>query len=328
MKYYKEEENRIICLLCRHYCKLKEGQVGICGVNQNVNHSLKNLVYGKVAAINVDPVEKKPLYHFLPNTKSLSIGTVGCNFKCPFCQNWQISQTSITDTSHSLSPKEIVDLAIKHRCQSISYTYNEPTIFYPFAKDIALLAKEKGIKSIFVSNGLETPEVIDDMRGVIDAFNIDLKSFDEGYYKKSLKGSLSGVLDTLKRLKERGFWVEVTTLIVPDVNDSKEEIEKIASFIANEMDIYTPWHISAFHPDYKMDDTKSTSIDKMMEAKEIGQRAGLKYIYLGNIGAMSITRCPECNFELIKRDGYMVIENRLKEGHCPNCDRLIEGVWS
>ena len=328
MKYYKEEENRIVCLLCRHYCKLKEGQVGICGVNQNVNHSLKNLVYGKVAAINVDPVEKKPLYHFLPNTKSLSIGTVGCNFKCPFCQNWQISQTSITDTSYSLSPKEIVDLAIKHRCQSISYTYNEPTIFYPFAKDIALLAKEKGIKSIFVSNGLETPEVIDDMRGVIDAFNIDLKSFDEGYYKKSLKGSLSGVLDTLKRLKERGLWVEVTTLIVPDVNDSKEEIEKIASFIANEMDIYTPWHISAFHPDYKMDDTKSTSIDKMMEAKEIGQRAGLKYIYLGNIGAMSITRCPECNFELIKRDGYMVIENRLKEGHCPNCDRLIEGVWS
>ena len=328
MKYYKEEENRIVGLLCRHYCKLKEGQVGICGVNQNVNHSLKNLVYGKVAAINVDPVEKKPLYHFLPNTKSLSIGTVGCNFKCPFCQNWQISQTSITDTSHSLSPKEIVDLAIKHRCQSISYTYNEPTIFYPFAKDIALLAKEKGIKSIFVSNGLETPGVIDDMRGVIDAFNIDLKSFDEGYYKKSLKGSLSGVLDTLKRLKDRGFWVEVTTLIVPDVNDSKEEIEKIASFIANEMDIYTPWHISAFHPDYKMDDTKSTSIDKMMEAKEIGQRAGLKYIYLGNIGVMSITRCPECNFELIKRDGYMVIENRLKEGHCPNCDRLIEGVWS
>jgi len=328
MKYYKEEENRIVGLLCRHYCKLKEGQVGICGVNQNVNHSLKNLVYGKVAAINVDPVEKKPIYHFLPNTKSLSIGTVGCNFKCPFCQNWQISQTSITDTSHSLSPKEIVDLAIKHRCQSISYTYNEPTIFYPFAKDIALLAKEKGIKSIFVSNGLETPGVIDDMRGVIDAFNIDLKSFDEGYYKKSLKGSLSGVLDTLKRLKDRGFWVEVTTLIVPDVNDSKEEIEKIASFIANEMDIYTPWHISAFHPDYKMDDTKSTSIDKMMEAKEIGQRAGLKYIYLGNIGVMSITRCPECNFELIKRDGYMVIENRLKEGHCPNCDRLIEGVWS
>ena len=328
MKYYKDDGNKIVCLLCRHYCKLKEDQVGICGVNQNVNHSLKNLVYGKIAAINVDPVEKKPLYHFLPNTKSLSIGTVGCNFKCPFCQNWQISQTNSMDSSHLLSPKEIVDLAIQYGCKSISYTYNEPTIFYPFAKDIALLAKEKGIRSVFVSNGLETPEVIDDMRGVIDAFNIDLKSFDEGYYKKSLKGSLSGVLDTLKRLKERGFWVEVTTLIVPDVNDSKEEIEKIASFIANEMDIYTPWHISAFHPDYKMDDSKGTTVDKMLEAKEIGKRAGLKYIYLGNINSDSITNCPDCGYELIKRRGYMVLENRLKDGSCPNCGRKIEGIWS
>jgi len=328
MKYYKDDGNKIVCLLCRHYCKLKEDQVGICGVNQNENHSLKNLVYGKIAAINVDPVEKKPLYHFLPNTKSLSIGTVGCNFKCPFCQNWQISQTNSMDSSHLLSPKEIVDLAIQYGCKSISYTYNEPTIFYPFAKDIALLAKEKGIRSVFVSNGLETPEVIDDMRGVIDAFNIDLKSFDEGYYKKSLKGSLSGVLDTLKRLKERGFWVEVTTLIVPDVNDSKEEIEKIALFIANEMDIYTPWHISAFHPDYKMDDSKGTTVDKMLEAKEIGKRAGLKYIYLGNINSDSITNCPDCGYELIKRRGYMVLENRLKDGSCPNCGRKIEGIWS
>jgi len=328
MKYYKDDGNKIVCLLCRHYCKLKEDQVGICGVNQNVNHSLKNLVYGKIAAINVDPVEKKPLYHFLPNTKSLSIGTVGCNFKCPFCQNWQISQTNSMDSSHLLSPKEIVDLAIQYGCKSISYTYNEPTIFYPFAKDIALLAKEKGIRSVFVSNGLETPEVIDDMRGVIDAFNIDLKSFDEGYYKKSLKGSLSGVLDTLKRLKERGFWVEVTTLIVPDVNDSKEEIEKIASFIANEMDIYTPWHISAFHPDYKMDDSKGTTVDKMLEVKEIGKMAGLKYIYLGNINSDSITNCPDCGYELIKRRGYMVLENRLKDGSCPNCGRKIEGIWS
>jgi pyruvate formate lyase activating enzyme len=329
MRYYREESDRIVCLLCRHYCKLKDGQVGICGVNENHQGKLKNLVYGKVAAINIDPIEKKPLYHFLPTTTSLSIGTVGCNFKCPFCQNWQISQTKDFENSHDLSPEKIVELAIENGCHSISYTYNEPTIFYPFAKDIALLAKKRGIKSLFVSNGLETPEVIEDMKGVIEAFNIDLKSFDPSYYKKTLKGSLEGVLDTLRLLKRGGFWVEVTTLIVPGVNDSDEELEKIATFIADEMDIYTPWHISAFHPDYKMDDTPSTSIEKMFKAKEIGKKAGLKYIYMGNIrGVLAITKCPKCGYELIKRDGFRVIENHLQDGKCPKCSREIEGVWS
>jgi pyruvate formate lyase activating enzyme len=327
MQYYKEDGNRIVCLLCRHYCKLKEDQVGICGVNKNENGKLKNMVYGKVAALNVDPIEKKPLYHFLPSTTSLSLGTVGCNFQCPFCQNWQISQTKELEGSYEISPAQIVDLALEKGCKSISYTYNEPTIFYPFAKDIALLGKEKGLKSVFVSNGLETPEVIEDMKGVIDAFNIDLKSFDPAYYKKTLKGSLEGVLDTLKRLKQGGFWVEVTTLIVPGTNDSKEEITKIAEFIANEMDIYTPWHISAFHPDYKMTDTDGTSLDKLLEAKKIGEKAGLKYIYLGNVPNMSITVCPKCGYEVIKRSAFRVLENDLVDGKCPKCHRAIEGVW-
>ncbi len=327
MQYYKRDNEKIVCLLCRHYCKLKEGQVGICGVNANEHGELKNLVYGKVAAINVDPVEKKPLYHFLPSTTSLSIGTVGCNFKCPFCQNWQISQTKDFDSSHDLSPEEIVKLAIKHNCKSISYTYNEPTIFYPFAKDIALLAKRHDIRSIYVSNGLETPEIIEDMKGVIDAFNIDLKSFNPDYYKKTLKGSLDGVLDTLKRLKKGGFWVEVTTLIVPNVNDSSEELKQIASFIANEMDIYTPWHISAFHPDYKMSDGNSTTMEMMLRAKEIGEMVGLKYIYMGNVKNDAITKCPDCGYDLIKRVGFSVVYNHLKDGKCPRCNRSIEGVW-
>jgi pyruvate formate lyase activating enzyme len=329
MEYYKKDADKIVCLLCRHYCKLKEDQVGICGVNQNKNQKLKTLVYGKVAALNVDPIEKKPLYHFLPDTKSLSLGTVGCNFQCPFCQNWQISQTSKSDSSYELTPQQIVDLAVEKGCNSISYTYNEPTIFYPFAKDIALFAKKRGIKSIFVSNGFESQEVIEDMKGVIDAFNIDLKSFDEGYYKRSLKGSLESVLDTLKRLKDGGFWVEVTTLIVPNVNDSKEELAKIANFIATKLDIYTPWHISAFHPDYKMKDSSFTNLDKMLEAKEIGERAGLKYIYMGNIrGELAVTRCPDCKKEIIKRDGFRVVENHLIDGRCPKCSRIIEGIWS
>jgi pyruvate formate lyase activating enzyme len=328
MEYYRREADKIVCLLCRHYCKLKEGQVGICGVNKNENNKLKNLVYGKVAALNIDPIEKKPLYHFLPSTTSLSLGTVGCNFRCSFCQNWQISQTKELSSSYEISPKEIVQLAVKHGCKSISYTYNEPTIFYPFAKDIALLAKEEGIRSVFVSNGLESREVIEDMVGVIDGFNIDLKSFNKDYYKKELKGSLEGVTDTLKELKKRGFWVEVTTLIVPKINDSNEEIKDIASFIANELDIYTPWHISAFHPDFKMRDRDGTPLSKMQEALDIGKEVGLKYIYMGNVGVLSVTKCPKCEYPLIKRRGFEVIENHLIEGRCPKCEREIEGVWS
>ncbi|MCH9813554.1 MAG: AmmeMemoRadiSam system radical SAM enzyme [Epsilonproteobacteria bacterium] len=327
MHYFRVEDEKIICLLCQHYCKLKEGQVGICGVNQNQNSILKNLVYGRVVALHVDPVEKKPLYHFLPGTLSLSLGTVGCNFRCPFCQNWQISQSKDIARGDLVSAEQVVALALEKGCKSISFTYNEPTIFYPFAKEIALRAKTKGLKSIFVSNGLESAEVIEDMKGVIDGFNVDLKSFDPHYYKKTLKGSLSGVLETLKRLKKGGFWVEVTTLIVPGSNDSRAELQKIASFIANEMDIYTPWHISAFHGDYKMQDTPRTSIEKLLEAKEIGEMAGLKYIYMGNVQTKAVTFCPHCKDGVMTRNRFELLEYRLKDGTCPKCNRAIEGVW-
>jgi len=324
---YARKGEKIICQLCRHYCQLSEGQTGICGVNANSGGKLQNLVYGKVAALNIDPIEKKPLYHFLPASKALSLGTVGCNMQCPFCQNWQISQTSILEGSTEVTPEQLVALALEHGCKSIAYTYNEPTIFYPFAKDVALLAHAHGIKNIFVSNGLETPEVIADMRGVIDGFNIDLKSFRSDYYKKHLKGSLEGVLDTLKRLKEEGFWVEVTTLIVPGDNDSEEELYRIATFIAEELDRYTPWHISAFYPNYKVEDKPSTSGEILQQAREIGASCGLSYIYEGNTLRDGITYCPACHTELITRVGYQVTENLLEEGRCPVCDRNIEGVW-
>jgi pyruvate formate lyase activating enzyme len=328
MEYYKKTSKGIRCLLCRHYCNLAEGQTGICGVNKNEDGKLKNIVYGKVAALNIDPIEKKPLYHFLPGTTALSIGTVGCNLQCPFCQNWQISQTGDISFSEEVMPEQIVSLAVDKGCKTIAYTYNEPVIFYPFAHDIAVLAKRYGIKNVFVSNGMESPEVIDEMVGIIDGFNIDLKSFNPGFYKKTLKGDLDAVLDTLKLLREKGFWLEVTTLVVPGENDSDEELKNIASFIVKELGDYTPWHISAFYPTYKMTNKSRTSLNSLQRAYNIGVDQGLKYIYKGNVAERGITYCLECNNELIVRNGYYILKNLIgTKGHCPYCNAKIEGVW-
>jgi pyruvate formate lyase activating enzyme len=329
MEYYKKEEGkeRIICLLCRHFCKLKEGQVGICGVNKNVDGELKTLVYGHPIALNVDPVEKKPLYHVLPGSSVLSFGTVGCNFKCPFCQNWDISQESKVNEEIKVSPEQMVELALEHGSQSIAYTYNEPTIFYPYAKDIGVIAKEKGLKNIFVSNGFESAEIIEDMASWVDAANIDLKSWDDAYYKKVLKGGLEVVKDTLRRMVAVGIWIEVTTLIIEGDNDSDSDLREMAEFIANDLGKHVPWHLSAFHPDYKMLDNHATKLETLERAKTIGQKAGLEYIYLGNVPVHGDTYCPECHELLIDRTGYTVTINNLIEGHCPKCNRAIEGIW-
>ncbi|NPA81415.1 MAG: AmmeMemoRadiSam system radical SAM enzyme [Epsilonproteobacteria bacterium] len=329
IKYYKKEEgkDRIICLLCRHYCKLKEGQVGICGVNKNEGGELKNLVYGHPVALNVDPIEKKPLYHVLPGTKAFSFGTVGCNFKCPFCQNWQISQEKNVNEEIYVSPEKMVDLALEYGCKSIAYTYNEPTIFYPYARDVGVIARERGLKNLFVSNGFESPEIIKDMPNWLDAANIDLKCWDEGYYKKVLKGGLEAVKDTLRMMVSEGIWVEVTTLLIEGENDKDEDLEAMANFIANELGRHVPWHLSAFHPDYKMTDHKWTGIETLQRAKRIGEKAGLYYIYLGNVPVHGDTHCPNCGELLIDRTGYSVVVNNLKDGHCPKCNREIEGVW-
>jgi pyruvate formate lyase activating enzyme len=327
MKYFKQEGQRLICLLCSHYCHLKEGQKGICGVNQNIEGVIKNLVYGYPVALHVDPVEKKPLYHFLPGSRAFSLGTIGCNFKCPFCQNWSISQERTLHVKDYVSPKDIVDAALRYDCASIAFTYNEPTIFYPYAKDISLLAHQKGIKTIFVSNGFESSEVIDDMKGVIDAANIDLKSFNHDYYKKVLGGGLEVILENLKHFKRNGIWVEITTLIVPTHNDSDEELRSIASFIANELDTQTPWHISAFHPDYHEQDLPNTPLQTLQRAEKIGKEAGLKHIYLGNAGVENPTRCAACDTLLIDRRNYDLLENHLIDGRCPHCQKPLAGVF-
>ena len=327
MKYYKTLPNeKIECLLCRHYCQMKEGQIGICGVNKNTNGSLENLVYAHPSALNVDPVEKKPLYHFLPGTLALSLGTVGCNFACPFCQNWGISQSKNIDKSVTITPEQMVDLAKRHKCSSIAYTYNEPTIFYPYAKDIGVIAKEEGIKNIFVSNGFESNEVVKDMASWLDGANIDLKSWDERYYKRVLKGGLEAVKDTIKTMASEGIWVEVTTLLIEGENDSKKELEEMASFIAS-IDKWIPWHLSAFHPDYKMKDHNFTGLETLKKAYNIAKKAGLCYVYLGNVPVHGDTYCPKCGELLIDRTGYNVAINKLINGKCPKCGREIEGIW-
>lgn len=325
MNFCKANDDKRTCLLCLHYCSLKNNQIGLCGVNQNINNKIKCLVYGHISAINIDAIEKKPLYHFLPSSKSLSIGTVGCNFKCSFCQNWGISQSKKINNSKYTSVYDIVKLAKENNCASISYTYNEPTIFYPFAKDIACEAKKYNIKSVYVSNGFESIEVARDMIGIIDAINVDLKCFNEKYYKK-LGGDLLKVLNNLKLFAKENIHLEITTLIVPSKNDSSEELSNIASFIKNELGANIPWHISAFHPDYKEQDLQRTSLESLELAKEIGENIGLKHVYIGNTDLNNYTKCIKCKKILLHRQYFNTIKNEVKHGLCP-CGEKLEGVF-
>jgi len=284
MQYYRSKSKEsITCLLCRHSCELKEAKGGICGVNINKEGRLKNLVYNYPSALHIDPIEKKPLYHFLAGSKTFSLGTVGCNFHCPFCQNYAISQIHEVDTRVSYTPKEIVSLALKYQTQSISYTYNEPTIWYPYAKDIGMLAQQEGLKNIFVSNGFESVAVLEDMTQWVDAINIDLKSFSKHYYKQTLKADLDGVLETLRFIAHSSIHLEITSLLIPNINDSIKEVEQMARFIAEELGTEIPWHLSAFHPDYKMQDTAPTELKVMQRSQEIAYKYGIKHVYLGNV---------------------------------------------
>ena len=327
MKYYKKDidSDKLICLLCSHYCKLKIDQIGICGINKNTGSKIDCLVYGHIAAMNVDPIEKKPLYHFYPQSKSLSLGTVGCNFKCSFCQNWGISQEKKINKEKFFSPIDIVSLALKHNCKSISYTYNEPTIFYPYAKDIAIEAKKYNIKSVYVSNGFESSEVASDMIGIIDAINVDLKCFTNEYYKK-LGGSLDVLLKNLKFFSKSSIHLEITTLLVPSKNDSDEEVTKIAKFIKDELGEDIPWHISAFHPDYKELELPRTSKESLLKAKKIGNDLGLKHVYIGNAGIDNHTRCVKCEKVLIHRQYFNTLSNNLHNNKC-SCSNVLKGVF-
>ncbi len=327
MEYYISKGERLVCQLCAHYCSLKEDQSGLCGVNRRVGDRIENLVYGHPVALHVDPMEKKPLYHVLPGSKVLSLGTVGCNFHCPFCQNWRISQTHRIDDGRFFAPEQIVSMALEQGCAGIAYTYNEPTVFYPYARDIAVRAKAKGLRNVFITNGFESDAVAADMCGLFDAANVDLKSFDPRYYKKELLGGLEEVKKTLITFKRGGIWVEVTTLIIPTINDSDEELTAIARFIAQELGLETPWHVSAFHPDYKLTDVGATPTQTLERAVRIAQAVGLRYVYAGNTSQAQVTMCRHCGAALIERSGIRMLHSVLLHGACPQCGTTLEGVF-
>jgi pyruvate formate lyase activating enzyme len=331
MFWERLEGDRGQCHLCAHECKISESNFGVCGVRQNAKGVLQTLAYGRLIAANIDPIEKKPLYHFLPGSTSYSIATIGCNFKCGFCQNWQISQASIKEgddaPGREAMPEQIVEAAKKSNCRSISYTYTEPTIYFEYAYDTARLAKRAGLSNVFVTNGYMTRQALETIKPYLDAANVDLKSFRDGSYKTMCKARLQPVLDTIAAMKELGVWLEVTTLVIPGENDSDEELGQIAAFLAG-VDGDIPWHISQFHPDYQFDDHGVTPVETLRRARDIGRRAGLRYVYLGNVREGTNTNCPQCR-ELIVERRYMGLNRlNLNNGRCPVCGTTISGVWS
>jgi pyruvate formate lyase activating enzyme len=329
--YDRLENEKVRCLLCNHNCVITEGKTGICGVRENRSGILVSLVYGKVIASHCDPIEKKPLFHFIPGSRSYSIATVGCNFRCFFCQNADISQMPSDHNrimGQDMTPEEIVEDALNTRSASIAYTYTEPTIYYELAVDTARLASFKGLKNVFVSNGYMTEQCLEDMSPDLHAANVDLKAFTDEFYKEQCGAKLEPVLRTLETMKRLGIWLEVTTLLIPGLNDSKEELKEISRFLAN-LDTDIPWHISRFHPTYRLTDIPSTPPDTIQRARDLGYEAGLKYVYTGNLPGDEgeKTFCHNCGELLIDRFGFTVTKNRIKENLCPECGSEIPGVW-
>ncbi len=333
MFYSKEKENNVRCNLCSHHCRIKPGHRGICAVRENRDGTLYTLVYGKLISENSDPIEKKPLFHFLPGTRSYSIATVGCNFQCLHCQNWQISQYPRLNRDAAIpgdkrSPEDVVDSAIADGAKSISYTYVEPTIFYEMAFETARLAKKRELKNVFVSNGFMSEEVTRHLSTVLDGINIDLKAFTDKFYHEVCKARLQPVLDNIKLMHELGVWVEVTTLIIPGWNDSQAELREIARFIKG-VSNSIPWHVTAFYPTYKMMDRPPTPVDTLRKAREIGLEEGLRFVYEGNVPGEGgeNTYCPSCGETLIERYGFRIVKNNMDDGRCPKCGEEIEGIW-
>jgi len=328
---FQEETARgIMCRICPNECVLKEGEMSKCNNRKVIKSKLYTLAYGNPCSVNVDPVEKKPLYHFFPGTRAYSIATAGCNLVCLNCQNWTISQTSPDKTrNYSLMPEKVVSECIAKECKSIAYTYSEPVTFYEYAFDTAVLAKRAGIRNIFKSNGYIYPEPLKKLCSVIDAANIDLKSFSESTYLKLSGGKLQPVLDSLRIYRDMGVWLEITNLIVPKWTDNSEEIRKMCRWLAENGFTKVPVHFSRFYPTYKLEQLPPTPVDILNKAVQIAQDEGLLYVYTGNApgNELSDTKCPGCGNILIIRQGYRIASNNLAGGKCNKCGRNIDGVW-
>ena len=331
--FYTQEETGLRCSLCSHHCLIAAGQRGLCRVRENQDGKLYSLVYGQVAAEAADPVEKKPLYHFLPGSRTWSIATQGCNFSCKHCQNHSLSQLARRQEpmGRRRSAQEVVAMAQAAGCRSISYTYSEPAIFFEFAEDCALAAKEQGLANIFVSNGYMSEQAAERAAGAgkwLDAANIDIKAFSGKFYRDICGAKLAPVLETVQRLHGLGVWLEITTLIIPGLNDSAEELRGLAKFIAG-LSPDIPWHLSAFHPAYKLMDVPRTPVAALLRARDIGQSAGLRYVYLGNVllSGAGDTFCPDCGEVLAIRSRLGEKKAKLAS-QCPSCGRAIAGRWN
>ncbi|MBU0971826.1 MAG: AmmeMemoRadiSam system radical SAM enzyme [Proteobacteria bacterium] len=331
--YDKLERNLVQCRVCNHFCKIKDGKKGICNVRENQGGMLVSLVFDQIIATSVDPIEKKPIFHFKPGSYSYSIATMGCNFNCHFCQNSDIAQMP-SDTKgvirgKKIHPRKIVEQAVAAGCQSISYTYTEPSVFFELAYETAKVAKENHLSNIFVTNGYMSGDLISLVTPFLDAVNVDLKAFDEKFYQTYCHARLEPVKQTLRLMKKAGILVEVTTLLIPGLNDDPEELARLAAFLVNDLGCDTPWHVSRFHPSYRMTHMGPTPVAALERACEIGQKAGLAHVYTGNVPGLSFenTRCRSCDALVVKRHGY-TIENYLKEnGTCPVCDVGVVGIY-
>ncbi len=344
----KLKNNVVQCFACNRRCNISDGNAGFCGVRVNDGGKLSLSVYGKPCAVWADPIEKKPLFHFLPGTRSFSIGTFGCNFACEFCQNWDISQApqearvrdpqgwrmyfqTLIDRCKDLPPEAVVEGAVEGGCKSISFTYNEPTIFSEYAIDTMKIGKKKGLKGVYVTNGYETKECWDALKGYIHAVNIDLKAYNQKFYTELCKvPNFEHVKESIEYAKKLGIWVEVTTLLIPNWNDDEKELKAEAEWLAS-VDPEMPWHVTAFHPDYKMLGEKATAPEALIKAREIGKAAGLKHVYCGNLpftySGYETTFCPKCGKEIIRRIGFSIKELNVDKGKCRFCKHTINGVW-
>jgi len=325
MFYSRIGNHKVKCELCPHLCEIANGKRGICRVRENRDGFLLSLNYNRLVAANIDPIEKKPLFHFFPGSQSYSIAAIGCNFRCLHCQNWTISQVKgDIIKGEEIFPEKVVQSALNNNCLSISYTYTEPTIYYETAYDISVLAHERGLKNIFVTNGYINPDPLNHIAPYLDAANIDLKSMNEDFYQKICGAKLKPVLERIKQYYQLGIWIEITTLIIPGYNDNEEELKEIAEFIAS-IDKGISWHVTAFYPTYQLNDAPPTAMSTLRQACQIGKDKGLHYVYQGNIGQGEDTYCPSCGKKIISRN-YFSIDNKIIDDKCPFCGEKICGV--
>ncbi|MCP2604680.1 AmmeMemoRadiSam system radical SAM enzyme [Candidatus Aminicenantes bacterium AH-873-B07] len=329
--YKKLPDKEIKCELCPRYCKLGDKERGYCGVRENKNGIYYTLVYGKVCAAHIDPIEKKPFFHFLPGTPAFSIATAGCNVNCKFCQNWQISQVRPEQVENvDLPPRDVVRYCLKYRCPTIAYTYTEPVIFYEYVYDTSVEASKKRIRNVVVTGAHINPEPMEKLTKVVDAIKIDFKAFSEDFYQKYVRGELEPVLEAARIVKKSGKWMEIVYLVIPTLNDSPEEIRKMCKWVIKDIGPDVPVHFSRFHPMYLIKNLPPTPVSTLERARNIALEEGINYVYIGNVpGHMAeSTYCPNCKNIVIKRFAYQILQKNLKRGKCKFCGQPIPGVWS